>query len=278
MQHIEMTLPKDVPHEITAIGTIEEAHDLIGGDDPVTFSHIVINLGSAEAILAFLQEVTTFQKVEKTVIVILSDSVQRTAVMKAAAGTKTEQTLASNSVTFIYKPVKPSRFAVIFDPDKRRDLSTDWNRSNAQQLVEKQKASYNEMSMRMGHKGYKVLVVEDNKINQKVLTKYLEKIGVEVEIAEDGIECTELVFNKPHNYYSLILCDIQMPHKDGYQTCRDIREWEEQNGFDKLPVIALSANVMSVVFDKCKAAGFSDYVTKPVDFISLSKAMVKYFS
>ncbi|TQV91215.1 autoinducer 2 sensor kinase/phosphatase luxQ [Cordyceps javanica] len=278
VQHIEMTLPKDVPHEITAIRTIEEAHNLIGGDDPVTFSHIVVNLGSAEAILAFLEEVTTFQKVEKTVIVILSDSLQRTAVMKTAAGTKTEQTLASNSVTFIYKPVKPSRFAVIFDPDKRRDLSTDWNRSNAQQLVEKQKASYNEMSMRMGHKGYKVLVVEDNKINQKVLTKYLEKIGVEVEIADDGVGCIELVFNKPHNYYSLILCDIQMPHKDGYETCRDIRTWEDQNGFDRLPVIALSANVMSVVFDKCTAAGFSDYVTKPVDFISLSKAMVKYFS
>ncbi|KAM3442079.1 hypothetical protein NHJ13734_002497 [Beauveria thailandica] len=278
VQHIEMTLPKDVPHEITAIRTIEEAHDLIGGDNSVTFSHIVVNLGSAEAILAFLDQVTTFQKVERTVIVILSDSLQRTAVMKAATGTKTEQTLASNSVTFIYKPVKPSRFAVIFDPDKRRDLSTDWNRSNAQQLVEKQKASYNEMSMRMGHKGYKVLVVEDNKINQKVLTKYLEKIGVEVEIAEDGIECTELVFNKPHNYYSLILCDIQMPHKDGYETCRDIREWEAKNGFDRLPVIALSANVMSVVYDKCTAAGFSDYLTKPVDFISLSKAMVKYFS
>lgn len=208
VQHIEMTLPKDVLHEIIAIATIEEAHDLIGGDDPVTFSHIVINLGSAEAILAFLQEVTTFQKVEKTVIVILSDSVQRTAVMKAAGGTKAEQTLSSNSVTFIYKPVKPSRFAVIFDPDKRRDLSTDWNRSNAQQLVERQKASYNEMSIRMGHKGYKVLVVEDNKINQKVLTKYLEKIGVEVEIAEDGIECTEFLFSKPHNYYSLILVGL----------------------------------------------------------------------
>ncbi|ATY61571.1 autoinducer 2 sensor kinase phosphatase luxQ [Cordyceps militaris] len=278
VQHIEMTLPKDVPHEITALRTTEEAHHLIGGDDPVTFSHIVINLGSADAILAFLEEITTFQTVEKTVIVILSDSLQRTAVMKAAVGTKTEQTLASNSVNFIYKPVKPSRFAVIFDPDKRRDLSTDWNRSNAQQLVEKQKASYNEMSMRMGHKGYKVLVVEDNKINQKVLTKYLEKIGVEVEIAEDGIECTELVFSKPHNYYSLILCDIQMPHKDGYETCLDIRAWEDKNGFERLPVIALSANVMSVVADKCTAAGFSDYVTKPVDFISLSKAMVKYFS
>lgn len=69
-----------------------------------------------------------------------------------------------------------------------------------------------------------------------------------------------------------------MPHKDGYEACRDIREWEEANSYPKIPVIALSANVMSVVSDKCAAAGFSDYVTKPVDFISLSKAMVKFFT
>ncbi|KAK3186913.1 hypothetical protein K4F52_004357 [Lecanicillium sp. MT-2017a] len=278
VQHIEMTLPKDVPHEITAIGTMEDAHNLIGGEDVVSFSHIVINLGSAEAILAFLDEFTTYQAVDKTTIVILSDSVQRQAVLKAAAGTKSEETLASNSVTFIYKPVKPSRFAVIFDPNKVRDLSTDWNRSSAQQMVEKQKASYNELTSRIGNKGYKVLVVEDNRINQKVLTKYLDKIGVDIEIAEDGVECTDMVMSKPHDYYALILCDIQMPHKDGYEACRDIREWEEANSYPKIPVIALSANVMSVVSDKCAAAGFSDYVTKPVDFISLSKAMVKFFT
>lgn len=200
-----MTLPKDVPHEITAIGTIEDAHNLIGGNDPVSFSHIVINLGSAEAILDFLEQVTMYQAVDKTTIVILSDSVQRQAVMKAAAGTKSETILSSSSVTFIYKPVKPSRFAVIFDPNKVRDLSTDWNRSSAQQMVEKQKASYNELTARIGNKGYKVLVVEDNRINQKVLTKYLDKIGVDVEIAEDGVECTDMVTSKPHDYYALIL-------------------------------------------------------------------------
>lgn len=205
VQHIEMTLPKDVPHEITAIGTIEDAHNLIGGNDPVSFSHIVINLGSAEAILDFLEQVTMYQAVDKTTIVILSDSVQRQAVMKAAAGTKSETILSSSSVTFIYKPVKPSRFAVIFDPNKVRDLSTDWNRSSAQQMVEKQKASYNELTARIGNKGYKVLVVEDNRINQKVLTKYLDKIGVDVEIAEDGVECTDMVTSKPHDYYALIL-------------------------------------------------------------------------
>lgn len=205
VQHIEMTLSKDIPHQITAIGTIEEAHDLIGGDDPVSFSHIVINLGSAEAIISLMDEITQHQRMDKTIILILSDSVQRQAVLKVASGTKYERLLSDNAVTFIYKPVKPSRFAVIFDPDRVRDLSTDLNRSSAQQMLENQKASSQELLRRMGNRGLRVLVVEDNKINQKVLTKYLEKIGVDVDIAEDGIECIETMLSKPHEYYSLIL-------------------------------------------------------------------------
>ena len=68
-----------------------------------------------------------------------------------------------------------------------------------------------------------------------------------------------------------------MPRKDGYQACREIRQWERDGKHSHMPIIALSANVMSDVQDKCAAAGFSDYVTKPVDFVDLSKAMSKYF-
>lgn len=218
VQHIEMTLSKDIPHQITAIGTIDEAHDLIGGDDSVSFSHIVINLGSAEAIISLMDEITQHQRMDKTIILILSDSVQRQAVLKVAAGTKYERLLSDNAVTFIYKPVKPSRFAVIFDPDRVRDLSTDLNRSSAQQMLENQKASSQELLRRMGNRGLRVLVVEDNKINQKVLTKYLEKIGVDVDIAEDGIECIETMLSRPHEYYSLILvCS--------YMTIHHIHTW-----------------------------------------------------
>lgn len=64
-----------------------------------------------------------------------------------------------------------------------------------------------------------------------------------------------------------------MPRKDGYQTCRDIRQWESQNSFTAMPIIALSANVMADVLEKCIAAGFNNYVTKPVDFKALSTAM-----
>lgn len=68
-----------------------------------------------------------------------------------------------------------------------------------------------------------------------------------------------------------------MPRKDGYQACREIRDWESKNKFKELPIIALSANVMSDVQEKCVEAGFSDYVTKPVDFINLSTALSKFF-
>ena len=64
-----------------------------------------------------------------------------------------------------------------------------------------------------------------------------------------------------------------MPRKDGYQTCREIRQWEKKNRYPSKPIIALSANVMADVLEKCVQAGFSNYVTKPVDFKTLSEVM-----
>jgi len=69
-----------------------------------------------------------------------------------------------------------------------------------------------------------------------------------------------------------------MPRKDGYQACREIRQWELANAMPRIPMIALSANVMSDVQDKCLEAGFDSYVTKPVDFIELSTSITKYLA
>ncbi|KAM0335153.1 hypothetical protein ACHAQA_000194 [Verticillium albo-atrum] len=275
--HIEQTLPKEVPHQITALKSVAEADKLIGGDDPVHFTHIVLNLPSPEELVAMMSKIEDHVVLDKTTVLILSDTGQRQAVMKLVAESKQEALLSEEQVTFINKPVKPSRFAVIFDPEKVHDSSIDRNRSTAQRMVESQKASYEEIGKRMGNKGYKVLLVEDNPVNQKVLQKYLKKVGVEVEVAVDGVDCTDMVLSRGHEYYSLILCDLHMPRKDGYQACREIRQWEKKSRFRRLPIIALSANVMSDVQDKCVAAGFSDYVTKPVDFIDLSRAMSKFF-
>jgi len=210
-KHIEMTLPKDTPHQITALSSIQEAEALISGENPVIFTHIVINLPSPEEIIALMDQVIKSGMSGKATIVILSDSVQRQGLTKLIANTKYEELLNEKRVTYIYKPVKPSRFAVIFDPDKERDFSIDRNRSTAQRVVEHQKQSYVEVEKRMGNKGYTVLVVEDNLVNQKVLQKYLKKVGVAVEVATDGVECTEKVFSQPHEYYSLILVSSNQP-------------------------------------------------------------------
>ncbi|KAK0747522.1 hypothetical protein B0T21DRAFT_406143 [Apiosordaria backusii] len=298
-KHIEQTLPKDVPHQIAAVSSVDEARALIGGDESVSFTHIVVNLPTPEEIISLMDKIMGSSMIGKTRILILSDSVQRQAVIKQVAGTKYDDMLSDGKVTYIYKPVKPSRFAVIFDPAKERDLSIDRNRSTAQQLVDSQRQSYIDMEKRMGNKGYKVLLVEDNPVNQKVLQKYLKRVGLEVELAADGVECTDMVFGRGRGYYSLILCDLHMPRKDGYQACREIRAWELQNLLKDeksgnknaninqnnnpnnknrtLPIIALSANVMSDVQEKCIEAGFNDYVTKPVDFIDLSQALSKFF-
>jgi PAS domain S-box-containing protein len=272
-QHIEMTLPKDIPHQITALGSIKEAREMVVGGDPVIFTHIVLNLGSAEEIVGLIDQIVASISMPTTSIVVLSDPVQRQEVMKLATSYDYDQLARDNRVTFIYKPVKPSRFAVIFDPDKERDLSTDRNRSTAQQQVANQRQSYVDIGKRLGNKGHNVLLVEDNATNQKVLLKFLSKVGVAVELALDGVECTNKVFSHDHSFYSLILCDLHMPNKDGYQACREIRAWERKEAHPRMPIIALSANVMADVLDKCIEAGFSNYVTKPVDFKALSTVM-----
>lgn len=79
-----------------------------------------------------------------------------------------DQMSGTRRVQFIQKPVKPSRMAVIFDPEKSRELSTDHNQQSAQQIALSQKKVFDEMTRRIGNKDIKVLLVEDNKINQMV--------------------------------------------------------------------------------------------------------------
>lgn len=273
-KHIEMTLPKDIPHQITSLASHEDAQKLLSGDNPIIFTHIVLSLPSPEDIILMMDQIFESPKMSKTSIVILSDPVQRQFVMKNAMYHDYDALAQASRLNFIYKPVKPSRFAVIFDPGKERDLSTDRNRSSAQHVVATQKQNYLDVEKRLGNKGLKVLLVEDNHVNQKVILKFFSKVGIHVETALDGVDCTEIVFSRPHNFFSLILCDLHMPRKDGYQACREIRRWEQDHKYAPMPIIALSANVMVDVLDKCVLAGFNSYVTKPVDFKSLSKAMI----
>ena len=114
---------------------------------------------------------------------------------------------------------------------------------------------------RHSYQGKKVLVVEDEKINQKVIVAKLGKFDIVPDLAENG----RLALDKlAHNTYDLILMDCQMPVLDGYATTAELRLLEARLGIPPQPVIALTANVLDGERKKCLAAGMDDYLSKPI--------------
>ena len=107
----------------------------------------------------------------------------------------------------------------------------------------------------------KILIAEDNKLNQLLARKIFEKEGFKVQIVENGLEAVR-AFKK--NKYAFILMDIQMPELDGYEATRKIRELEQESG-DHIPIIALTASALDVARKSCLEAGMDEHVSKPVD-------------
>ena len=107
---------------------------------------------------------------------------------------------------------------------------------------------------------FKILVVEDNLVNQKVAVALLAKMGYQADVSANGQEALEALTKTA---YDLILMDCQMPVKDGYETTRTIRKLESP--LSKIPIIAMTANAMAGDDEKCYEAGMDDYMTKPID-------------
>jgi CheY-like chemotaxis protein/HPt (histidine-containing phosphotransfer) domain-containing protein len=115
-----------------------------------------------------------------------------------------------------------------------------------------------EMALRSAHRGARVLLVEDNRVNQLVAGELLRGVGLAVDLADDGLQAIDLVSN---NDYALVLMDVQMPGLDGLQACRAIRRMP---GKAQLPILAMTANAFSEDRAACLAAGMDDHIGKPV--------------
>lgn len=118
--------------------------------------------------------------------------------------------------------------------------------------------------------GARILLVEDNDVNQELMQDVLEEGGMEVEVAENGRVALALLAK---HEFDGILMDCQMPVMDGYETTRRIREQER---FRKLPIIALTANAMHAAREKVLEVGMDDYIAKPVDFDAMFSTMAKW--
>lgn len=120
--------------------------------------------------------------------------------------------------------------------------------------------------------GKRVLVVDDNEINQFVATEQVESAGFDVDVAENGERAVELIKNRN---YAVVLMDCQMPVMDGYTAARTVRAWEQGTG-GHVPIIALTAHAMAGERDKVLAAGMDDYLSKPLRAHSLEKMLQRY--
>jgi signal transduction histidine kinase/CheY-like chemotaxis protein/HPt (histidine-containing phosphotransfer) domain-containing protein len=119
----------------------------------------------------------------------------------------------------------------------------------------------------------KVLLVEDHPVNQKVAQKLLERLGLTVDVAENGEVALEKLREQP---YAMVLMDCQMPVLDGYSATRRLREIEAGQGKPRTPVIAMTAHAMSGDRERCLQAGMDDYLSKPLDRQLLEQTLARW--
>ena len=145
----------------------------------------------------------------------------------------------------------------VFGKEMTKSFSDKLERVNTKDVVE-----------RIG--GARVLLAEDNAINQQVAVEILENIGLSVDVAKNGVEAVVKVTKAD---YDIVLMDIHMPQMDGYQASRQIRK---DPRFCKLPIVAMTANAMTGDREKCLSAGMNDHVAKPINKADLYAKLMKW--
>lgn len=161
---------------------------------------------------------------------------------------------------FINKPVTPS---IVHD-----SIASIYKEETVVNDISAESEEDNKMIDNL--RGAKVLLVEDNEVNQELAIELLEDIEVAVTLAENGIQAIEKAKQKD---FDLILMDMQMPVMDGIQASKILRS---ESRYDNIPIIALSANAMVDDIKKCKDAGMEDHISKPINVNILYNTMAKW--
>ncbi|MGZ3690660.1 MAG: ATP-binding protein, partial [Pseudobdellovibrio sp.] len=118
----------------------------------------------------------------------------------------------------------------------------------------------------------RILVADDNQINQKVISRTLNKLGIEVDVAENGKMVLGFL---EKNSYDLVFMDCHMPEMDGYEATKHIRV-NTKSSYHQVPIVALTANAMVGERDKCIDIGMTDFLTKPIDDAKLHEILNQY--
>jgi len=121
----------------------------------------------------------------------------------------------------------------------------------------------------------KILVTEDNIINQKLIKRILEEHGISVDLANNGLESFE---KRRNNNYDLVFMDIQMPVMDGIEATHEILDYEEDEEVPHVPIVALTANALKGDRERFLGEGMDEYITKPIETSELLYILNKFLS
>ena len=119
----------------------------------------------------------------------------------------------------------------------------------------------------------RVLVAEDNPVNQRVAVRMLERLGYQVDLVANGLEAVEA---HSQSHHAAILMDVQMPEVDGYEATEEIRRREVDDGGCRVPIIAMTAGALRSDREKALKAGMDDYISKPVKTEDLGKVLARW--
>ncbi len=157
----------------------------------------------------------------------------------------------------IAKPITPNGLTSIFKQVQSQQHAND-------EQVDEIGSGLNKSRKTQKFNDIRVLLVEDNPVNQMVALNILENMGISAEVAVNGVDALEQLKSN-QAVYSIVIMDCQMPKMDGYETARRIREGEAGDSFVTIPIIAMTANAMQGDKQKCLDAGMDDYISKPIE-------------
>ncbi|KOP26740.1 ATPase [Hapalosiphon sp. MRB220] len=209
------------------------------------------------------EQIKANSAIAETPLIMITSTNQRDEVHRA---------LKIGFAAYLVKPVKPSRLldTMMTVLGTRSELEQQEMTVRSQEL-EMQNLDKKASDFCAGSPKLRILLAEDNLVNQKVALKQLQSLGYSADVAANGQEVLQLLEIIP---YDLILMDCQMPVLDGLETTKEIHRWQESSFAGRRPVvIAMTANAMEEDKQMCLDAGMDDYLSKPVMKENLASAL-----
>lgn len=192
----------------------------------------------------------------------LKDSKCPTNIVMLSSGSNAEVTKALEDNLIQAYLLKPVRSSVLFDTISAVTLNNK---------IKDKKVKPSDLYDEHTYEGESILIVEDNKINQKVMVGLLTRLGVKTDVANNGVEGIAKINS---GNYKFVFMDCQMPEMDGYTATKKIREAEIKD--EHLNIIAMTANAMEGDKEKCLAAGMDDYISKPIRPAALKEILERW--